>query len=545
MNERDHPKNVMKKCILPKLGTAGLFSWATDWAKDGCLSNFVTIPLYMLISTSSVLAQTTWVGASGDLRQKLNKKAHSYVLTSDNVNLWDGATPYGGANYPATLNTFPGPIVDVLMQQCFGGGFADGMNASITSYTFTSASTWNELAWNTTVGPDNFTRAWNDSYPRSEGLYQHYFDAIKGAAAAPPNGAVVQDPFALGGPNRTAKIFENPTFASPDALVGGYPDTNGVNNSRDILGNQWALLYAPQVRDALGNIAPRFGQNIDRIYNSLRTVGSGVPANHIIVLFENNAANTATPGGTPINGPATLANFMNASKNGTGLYGNITGQNNPGNPDANAHLFVFNTGHGESWTKPGGTVIVNPGNTMINVTQKPANGFIDADGSTGNTGNISLEFAFPAHVDTTGVTIKYNGVVLTNSITDEVLSPMTDLHSMIGTAYYWAVSIPLDQVNSFVGLPDDIRILGLSSGSPLVEAVTYNDNGDAWSVAVVVPPVLSISLSGGQVRISWSGGGTLQYSNDLNGPWFDIDGATSPFYAPSTSLHLYYRVSAL
>ncbi len=459
-----------------------------------------TAALFGLLSltlTSRAIAQPpTWVGSGNPLAKAAN--ADSYIRTSDGVLLWDGATniPAAATNLPATLNTFPGPTVDVLMQQCFGGGFSPGMQASINQYTITTATNWNELALNTPTNPvNNFTSSWNQSFPRSEGLYQHYLDATNGAAAAPPNPAVVADPYGPNGASRTAMWFENPTFASPDALVAGKPNPNGPNNGRDIVANnQWAVLYAPQVATSSTNPAPapRFGQNIDAIYQSLLTL---IPANHIIVLYGNNAANTMTPGGTPINGPATLANFQNASRNGTGLYGNITGQTAPGNPNAQSHLFVYTTGHGGSWTAPGGTVIANPiGVDDIKVTAKPANDFTDVNGSNSNVGNLSFEIAFASHVSTSGVSIKFDGTTL-GPISDEGTSPLIDLSPMIGTSFYWEVNVPLSLLTLNFGLPDNIEIDGLSSGAGLVSAVTYDDFGDAWSVGIQsVPEPTTLTL---------------------------------------------------
>jgi len=45
------------------------------------------------------------------------------------------------------------------MQQCLGCGFAQGMPAAINQHTFTAATNWNELAWNTATG-DNVTNSW-------------------------------------------------------------------------------------------------------------------------------------------------------------------------------------------------------------------------------------------------------------------------------------------------------------------------------------------------------------------------------------------------
>ena len=143
----------------------------------------------LLIRISPVMAQT-----------KVDKLTFdSYISTPDNMALWDGPPVKGntGINLPATLKTFPGSSVDVLMQQCFGGGFSPTIGTSLTNYTFTSASTYNELAWNSNKN-GSFTIGWNQSFPRGLGMYQNYLNAVNGAAAIdgpPAFKAVSPDPF--------------------------------------------------------------------------------------------------------------------------------------------------------------------------------------------------------------------------------------------------------------------------------------------------------------------------------------------------------------
>jgi len=55
-------------------------------------------------------------------------------------------------------------------------------------------------------------------------------------------------------------------------------------------------------------------------------------------------------------------------------------------------------------------------------------------------------------------------------------------------------------------------------------------------------PVLAATLSGGQLVISWAGGGTLQYADQITGPWITISGAATPYQAPVASPHRFYRV---
>jgi hypothetical protein len=43
------------------------------------------------------------------------------------------------------------------------------------------------------------------------------------------------------------------------------------------------------------------------------------------------------------------------------------------------------------------------------------------------------------------------------------------------------------------------------------------------------------------VIINWTCGGTLQYADDLTGPWIDIPGAISPYSVPATAAKKFYR----
>jgi len=81
------------------------------------------------------------------------------------------------------------------------------------------------------------------------------------------------------------------------------------------------------------------------------------------------------------------------------------------------------------------------------------------------------------------------------------------------------------------------------SGTNIVTCVATdpcgNTNQCSFNVVVGAGSELSIALS---VIVTWTCGGTLQYADDLNGPWTDIPGATSPYSAPANAAHRFYRV---
>jgi len=58
------------------------------------------------------------------------------------------------------------------------------------------------------------------------------------------------------------------------------------------------------------------------------------------------------------------------------------------------------------------------------------------------------------------------------------------------------------------------------------------------------PGPLSIALSGGQVRVSWSGPGVLQSRDSLTaGTWSNVPGATSPYTAPANGPQKFFRLA--
>ena len=54
----------------------------------------------------------------------------------------------------------------------------------------------------------------------------------------------------------------------------------------------------------------------------------------------------------------------------------------------------------------------------------------------------------------------------------------------------------------------------------------------------LLPPV----LQGGQLRLEWAGGGTLQTSTNVLGTWNDVPDAVSPHLTPATNSAQFFRV---
>lgn len=70
----------------------------------------------------------------------------------------------------------------------------------------------------------------------------------------------------------------------------------------------------------------------------------------------------------------------------------------------------------------------------------------------------------------------------------------------------------------------------------------------AFADVVQSLPVLTITPSGTDVMILWTGTGTLQYADDLTSPpasivWVSLTGQPSPYTIPPSGLHRFYRVT--
>jgi hypothetical protein len=283
---------------------------------------------------------------------------HSFVRDST------GALVARDDQYAADIAGSYNGVVDVLMQQCFGGGFLDDIHGLAQPHTFTSASAWNEVSWSTTRTPNFLASA----------IVQDYTDAWRADVAAYGNARATyvttlggnpgtKDRFAPPGVTK-GLIFpttyqEHPQYESPDP-----PPNPGPNDLRRMFtpgaqGSNYAVLVSWDTPRA-GNAADllREQADIERTYNTLRTTYN-VPFNNIVVLFNGDARNTALPalngiigdafpggeniGPVTVDGPNTRANWTAA------LAGNlfVNAQGGLGiQYGANDRLFVYNTGHG-------------------------------------------------------------------------------------------------------------------------------------------------------------------------------------------------------
>ena len=87
--------------------------------------------------------------------------------------------------------------------------------------------------------------------------------------------------------------------------------------------------------------------------------------------------------------------------------------------------------------------------------------------------------------------------------------------------------------------PDDVQAL---FNGTLPSALTAANPLAWWPFNDVPLPKLSISRVGNLITVTWTGGGELQVSDKVNGPWATVAGATSPLVAPMDRLKRFARV---
>jgi hypothetical protein len=92
---------------------------------------------------------------------------------------------------------------------------------------------------------------------------------------------------------------------------------------------------------------------------------------------------------------------------------------------------------------------------------------------------------------------------------------------------------------------------GLADGSMHTVELTYADTAGGsdirtWSFKIAGESadaeITSIEIDGTNVVITWEGGATLQEADAVDGPYADIDGASSPFTTPAAGTATFYRL---
>ncbi len=310
--------------------------------------------------------------------------------------------------------------VDVVMTQCFSGGFAFNVQGSlmgnaaaaapanhpVVGYTFTSSANFNEVSFgrvlpsqksgtdanNLAVG--DYTQGWARSAAGGSSMLTNYLTGglrqdpyvVNGNAPGVPNqvtiGAHIMGQPA-GANNVTSLGFESPVYASSDPLANilGTKVVNpfAPNNSRSLgtataagASTRWAVLMAFSPNDRSDFIL-----DIDREYAALRA--QGVPANHIAVLFGNMGGGTLplAPNILAANNVPNINQIPNAAGGfitavpvtGSTSLANITALLSGGALWANkglaqppaaatSNLLVYTTGHGNAEASGGMNIVI-------------------------------------------------------------------------------------------------------------------------------------------------------------------------------------------
>ncbi|MBV8905266.1 MAG: hypothetical protein JOZ22_16685, partial [Acidobacteriia bacterium] len=275
---------------------------------------------------------------------------------------------------------FTGGAVDIVMQQCFGGGFKDDIQnasaaprpGSLARFTFASSTSWGRCSWSVflpmgAVNPvtatyvENFTRAWRKDAQlfSNDGLFPRYqLAAGDGIVTIPPT-LIPKDLYAPPGHTIGATTYtEYPQYASPD------PNPGGANDSRPFPpppnGRRFVLLVAwDDVNQA------DIGVDIARMNDtSYQVIGAPVPVRRIVTLYGNTARNTnigpfpdIAPQGNIgdgsyrvtrtffVDGTNARANWISALK-GDFFISDQTPNQLGVTYGPNDTLLIYNTGHG-------------------------------------------------------------------------------------------------------------------------------------------------------------------------------------------------------
>lgn len=339
-----------------------------------------------LVAVAGLVAgcQCAWAGVdtSGYGPERIN---HISYVRSRPIGANGAATMITDAQYATMLRNTPvgqGGAVDVVMQQCFGGGFLDEIAAGGVGMparrTFVSAAAYDEAALNadTVSRParnggapaaanlSNFTRAYVEGqrFLNGAGLRPWYNLAKNGARSSAGNVLVAADEFAVSGP-LAQRNREHPQYWSPDPSENaGLPRPNDFRTLHHLAApapteRQYGILISWAAEDR------RHDLNIQRIRGNLTNLFN-VPTDNLAVLVGNRVNGPALPGidalgpidpnglaEVAVDGPNSLNAFQQALQGDffkvNGVRNTALPQGQQANtPRAGDRIFIYNTGHG-------------------------------------------------------------------------------------------------------------------------------------------------------------------------------------------------------
>ena len=283
---------------------------------------------------------------------------HSYVRSADRK---DFVT---SKQFAADIKAnFTGSSVDIVMDQCFDGGFLRFVDQIGKPYTIATATGWGKKEWVLALPDDgsplnfveNYTRSWrkDTQLDPTARLFDHYrlaandgltWKKVPADRYAPP-----------GWTNKQGKTFmDYSQYQSPDAKEGG------VNDSRPLLakgkGNRYAILVSWGIPDT--KPADKGAANLARMKNILRDT-LGISNDNIVILYANAKRKDHLPAFTKlkgdgddqgedlidyfIDGPNTRAGWIAAVKGSLFINKDRTLGITYGKDD---QLFIYFNGHG-------------------------------------------------------------------------------------------------------------------------------------------------------------------------------------------------------
>ena len=440
------------------------------------------------------------------------------------------------ATYAADLkaNVTAGSV-DILFQQCYGGGFLnDIMGTGPANFTAAAAARWNETALNhdqvlKLASPllDNYTRAWRDaaSTRSANGFLDWYQSAVTGTGIFT---GVRKDPFAS---VPEAPNTEHPMYATADNPTGG------VNDKRTLMNNpsgpkQYAILVAWDKPN------PRHVANLARIYWLLQNQFN-VPLDNIVTLLDNqklgnssvnyNFLDSAISGPVFFDGNNQRATWLKALKGVLfSTAGVVNGSNIPG---PNDKLFIYNTGHGlhmlsGEWVVHGAGDAADTVSGIFNIaTNGFATGFqlTDDEASTvmDTNGNVCLQLQLSQQINPDAL-ITVQGVASASAASALVTDPslVYNYNGVVNTAFTYQLELPEDLL-SLVATNLQLSVSGLAA--PYVNGnlvlITSFIGGDQELAYIPQPPAAS------SMTVPRTAGLTLKIAlSDIATNWSDIRG---------------------
>ncbi|MCX6877037.1 MAG: hypothetical protein NTW21_24975 [Verrucomicrobia bacterium] len=189
----------------------------------------------------------------------------------------------------------------------------------------------------------------------------------------------------------------------------------------------------------------------------------------------------------------------------------------------------------------------------------------------GTTSVLTLGFA-PGHLDTAVASwvgsFRDNsgsgGILAVTKIGTNKQTLTGSLHSYSGptrikegTIEFGTTAAPSPNSDHYVTSPGKLALLysgskpikrlflnGVQVGLGTYDAVSHPDliEGPGSIQVTDATPVITISHSGSNVTVTWSGGGQLQESTTLADPWTDLPGVTSPYITPIDGPRKFFRL---